>query len=397
MTLRALATPYEGTTPALEAYDVIVAGHLCLDLFPDLSGVDPAMLGRPGTLAEAGPLSVATGGAVSNTGLALARLGARVGLMATVGDDAIGTMTKAYLDARDPRLTRLVSVRRGLASSYSVVLAPGGRDRSFLHHAGPNATFGVDDVDFRAVGRARMFHLGYPPLMPRLLAQEGEELREIFSRAKNEGAVTSMDMVVPDPGGPSGAADWDALLARVLPSVDVFIPSLDEALFMLRRSDFEAWRGDALARIDRAYLASLCGELLDRGAVIAGLKLGEAGLYLRTASETSLRRLERLPLDATAWARHESWQPAYEVEVAGTTGAGDSAYAGFLAGMLRGLPPYACAQMACAVGACNVEKVDATSGVRTWQETVARIEARWPARPLPHFSKERADAGSFFQ
>lgn len=40
-------------------------------------------------------------------------------------------------------------------------------------------------------------------------------------------------------------------------------------------------------------------------------------------------------------------------------GAGDAAYAGLLAAMLRGLPPQAAAEMACAVGACCVEAPDA--------------------------------------
>jgi hypothetical protein len=34
--------------------------------------------------------------------------------------------------------------------------------------------------------------------------------------------------------------------------------------------------------------------------------------------------------------------------------------------------------IAAAVGACNVEAADALSGVRSWEETLSRLEADWP-------------------
>ena len=39
-------------------------------------------------------------------------------------------------------------------------------------------------------------------------------------------------------------------------------------------------------------------------------------------------------------------------------------------------------QAACAVGACNVEAVDALSGIRSWPETIERISAGWPRLPV---------------
>ena len=59
------------------SFDAVVAGHL-LDVHPDLSGAERLPFERifiPGHLIEAGPVSYSTGGAVSNTGLALKRLG----------------------------------------------------------------------------------------------------------------------------------------------------------------------------------------------------------------------------------------------------------------------------------------------------------------------------------
>jgi hypothetical protein len=53
--------------------DVMVAGHICLDVHPDLSGAgrkpfEDSFL--PGRLIASGPVSYSSGGTVANTGLA---------------------------------------------------------------------------------------------------------------------------------------------------------------------------------------------------------------------------------------------------------------------------------------------------------------------------------------
>lgn len=357
--------------------EIIVSGHLCLDLIPDMPSVPLPALASPGRLFEVGALSISTGGAVSNTGLALHRLGADVQLLATVGDDLLGRVIVAFLKDRNPALTEHIRVQAGRDSSYSVLLSPGGADRIVLHCTGTNDVFSADDIDYAAVGRARVFHLGYPPLLPRLIVDDGRGLATVYQRAKAAGAVTSLDMALPDPNRLSGQVDWRAILARTLPHTDVFIPSIEEILFMLRRADYDAWGLEVIRRLDRAYLHALAGELLAMGAVIAGFKLGTHGLYLRAGDADRLARLNPLNLDATAWADGEWYHPTYAVQVAGTTGAGDSAYAGFLMALLRGRPPADCVRWACAVGACNVEVADATGGIRSWAETEARMAAGW--------------------
>ncbi|MEO8613419.1 MAG: PfkB family carbohydrate kinase, partial [Chloroflexota bacterium] len=203
----------------------------------------------------------------------------------------------------------------------------------------------------------------------------------ILERAKSSGAVTSVDMTLPDAQRPSGQADWRTIFVRTLPYTDIFIPSIEEALYCLRRADFDAWEGKVLEHITAAYLSDLADELIGMGGVIVGFKLGHLGLYVKTASAEPFERLQRLHLNAADWAGKTVWSPAFQVEVAGTTGAGDAAYAGFLAGLVRGMSLADAVRWACAVGACNVEAADATSGVRSWAETQARLDAGWPTRP----------------
>ena len=202
------------------------------------------------------------------------------------------------------------------------------------------------------------------------------------------GAATALDMSMPDQDGPSGQIDWRPVLTNTLPYVDIFLPSIDEIVFMLRRADYDAWDGAVHDHVDAAYLADLADELLAMGTVIAGFKLGDRGAYLHTASDpAAYARLDRLNLAAAAWTGQRVYQPVFAVEVAGTTGAGDATYAGLLAALLRGLTPVEALRWACAVGACNVETVDATSGIQSWAATEARLDAGWPVsdRRVPGF------------
>lgn len=366
---------FSSTTPLPEAdrpIDVIVCGHLCIDLIPAMSQIEPQQLAEAGRLFEVGPAQISTGGAVSNTGLALHRLGVKVKLMSTVGGDLIGGLIVAALQQRDLALTEHILLRPDLPSSYTVILSPALRDRTFLHCTGTNAAYGVNDIDFATVACAKHFHLGYPTLLPRLSANDGEELSAVFQRAKQAGAQTSLDLTMPDVNGSSGRLNWRSILLNTLPYVDIFLPSIEEILYMLRRADFDAWQDGVLKHLSRAYLHDLAHELLHMGVKIAGFKLSELGIYLRTSDDPAL---------PTAWRGVEAWSPAFQVTLAGTTGAGDAAYAGFLAAHQKGFSAAACLTWACAVGACCVEAPDATSGIRSWAATEARLNAGWAVRP----------------
>jgi sugar/nucleoside kinase (ribokinase family) len=88
------------------------------------------------------------------------------------------------------------------------------------------------------------------------------------------------------------------------------------------------------------------------------------------------------PSNSDTWASKELWAPCFKVKVAGTTGSGDATIAGFLAGLLRDLSIEESLQLAAAVGACNVEVVDALSGIRSWKTTRARLAAGWEQHAL---------------
>ena len=109
--------------------------------------------------------------------------------------------------------------------------------------------------------------------MRRLCADDGLELERIMRAAGQAGLATSLDTAEPDHR--IGEVDWHRLLARVLPHVDVFMPSLGEIEAMLGTP--RPW--DGVNHPDVAWVRLLAESVLGLGAGIFGLKLGRFGLY----------------------------------------------------------------------------------------------------------------------
>jgi sugar/nucleoside kinase (ribokinase family) len=370
-----------------EPFSAVVAGHICLDITPEIIDAEhERFLTRlePGRLVEIGPAAFSTGGPVSNTGLALHKLGVPTRLMGKIGADSFGRIIREIVSGVSPELARGMILNNASSTSYSLIISPPGVDRIFLHSPGANHTFCAADVDYELAAVADVFHFGYPPVMRRMYENGGMELTEMFQRVKAAGVLTSLDMAFPDPSSPAGKTDWRAIFQAVLPSVDIFLPSIEELLFCLDRPLYNRLAGrdgKLLERVTPALLHDVSAELLAMGVKIVVLKLGERGFYLRTADADAIHGLGH-GIDGDAWGRRELWAPCFQVNVVGTTGSGDATIAGFLAALLRGLPPIESVTMAVAVGACNVEASDALSGLRSWDETRARIASGWPHRTL---------------
>ena len=94
-------------------------------------------------------------------------------------------------------------------------------------------------------------------------------------------------------------------MTRVLPHVDIFVPSIEELLFMLDRPGFESLAGPA-AESDHPgrHLRASCapgGRAQAAGVSAILIKLGDRGAYLRTGA----RGLAGL----TGWADRELYTP----------------------------------------------------------------------------------------
>jgi len=373
-----------------QALQVVVAGHICFDVIPAFRGTQKTEISElfvPGKLLNMGGVKISTGGPVSNTGLGLSMLGINTRLMGKIGDDFFGEGVLELLRQRGAADGMIVV--NGEETSYTIVIVPPGLDRIFLHNPGANNTFGADDIDYDLVQQAKLFHLGYPPLMKRLFANDGEQLIAIFKRVKALGVTTSLDMSLPDPASESGQVNWEKVLTGLLPYVDIYLPSVEETMFMIQRDALsqlhdKAHGGDPLLNLDMNVLPALGARLLAMGTKIAVLKAGLRGYYIRTADAGALASMgTALPTTVDNWANKELIEEGYNVPVAAATGSGDSSIAGFLAAYLNGLSIEQAIRTACVVGAQNVQVFDAVSGIKGWDETMVMAAGNMPKHKFP--------------
>lgn len=221
---------------------IVVAGHISVDITPVFQGSKKKSISQvlcPGKLIRTGEAVVYTGGVVSNTGLALHKMGANVRLAGKIGKDALGEMMLAMMKQHGTEKDLIID--ENADTSYTVVIAPPGIDRIFLHGPGANDTFVADDLSDDLIDGAALVHFGYPPLMRKMYENDGAELVKLCNKVHAKGAAMSLDLAAVDPESPEGLVDWREFLSNVLPHVDFFVPSIEELCFMLDRPRYDEW------------------------------------------------------------------------------------------------------------------------------------------------------------
>src|SRR5215469_741713 len=269
---------------------ITVAGTLVADLV-----VGP-IRGWPsvGKSADVDYIDIVPGGAVANTGMALARLGIPVSAWAAVGEDNLGTILKDFIGRWATRnAVKVIPSRRTTAS---IVAISESRDRSFLTAAGAcdQFQFTVEELETEVSSGSRALHIGYAMLLPGL---DGDPLKKVMHEASRLGVLTSLDVTYYD------NRPWSDLL-KLMPEIDVFCPSLNEARLITGESN-------------PAKAARVLVEAGVRNFV--AVTNGEHGVLIEVVGEG------------------QEFIPARPVHVINTTGAGDAFIAGVLAAWHRGL------------------------------------------------------------
>jgi len=280
-----------------------------------------------GTLAAVERMELHVGGCAANTSLALAKLGVETAILGKIGDDGFGQFLAATLERHGVGTHGLVR-DDAEATSATMVAVDGAGERTFLHYPGANAVFAARDVFWPEIEAAPILHVAGPFLMPRYM---GADNAAVLKQARALGKTTTLDTVWDATGR------WMSVLAPCLPFLDYLMPSWEEARLLTGRETPE----------------DIAQVFLDAGVGAVGLKLGAAGAYLRTAGGDELR------------------VPPFPVEAVDALGAGDCWAAGFLCGLARGWDLERTARFANAAGACAVQALGATTGIRSFEATYA--------------------------
>lgn len=373
--------------------DIVIAGHLCLDLIPAFSveekqdNITGILL--PGKMIDMGKCVVVGGGPVTNAGVSIRRLGAKVELIGKAGNDDFGKLIFRWYEEHEGHFEGLRMVP-GESTSYTVAICIPGVDRFYLHHCGANDTFGFDDVDFDIVERGRLMLFGYPPWMKHIYENTGVELTRILSETRQRGVTTALDLSIPDIEGYAGAQPWRTILEHWIPLTDIMVPSAEEIYLFLKKDEFLARKREVgehdtvLDHMTVPEITALADEMIAMGTAVAMVKCGHRGLYIRTAGKDRIAAMgAALPPDPDRWADREIWSPVYEEErFVGALGSGDSAIAGFLAALVKGHTVESCMRYANAAGSMNVTVPDGLTWNKGFDDLTRRLEAGWKTKPM---------------
>lgn len=363
---------------------IVVAGHLCVDVtpkfLPNQKSENISDILKPGKLLNVGGATISVGGAVANTGLALKKFGSDVILLGKIADDEFGNIVKRTFQEHDA--DRNLIYADGESTSYTMVLAPPGIDRIFLHHMGTNATFCSDDLDYGLIKTAAHFHFGYPPLMRNMYIDDAAELVKIFQNVKAAGLTTSLDMAAVEDGSEAAAQDWKKIIQKILPYVDFFVPSIEELGYMMDKSVYYEWNtrakgADITSVLDiQKDVAPLADTLIEWGAKCVLIKCGASGMYLRTAPSQTMAQIAPRFAD---WGDIRIFEKSYVPDrILSGTGAGDTSIAAFLKAAIDGFSYERALQLAAAAGASCITEYDTLSGLKSFDEMISRIDSGWP-------------------
>jgi sugar/nucleoside kinase (ribokinase family) len=308
-------------------YDVSVIGLYILDV-----------LGRPVTAIPAGggvefieEIRLTVAGTAGGTVVDTAKLGLRSLAVGAVGEDekadfVLATLRKFGVDVS--AMQRLP----GLPTSATILNVRPNGERPALHVRGASDAFDVPPALYDQVFDAPIVHLGGTGLLRRL---DGEPSRVLLAEAKRRGRTVTFDLL-------GAKAEQFRLVEPLLPFIDYFMPSIEEASAMAGFAD----PGDCA----RFYL--------DRGTTCCVFTLGSEGAYYAHRDGTRLH------------------VPAYPITVVDTTGCGDAFDAGFIAALHKGMDPEESLFFAQAAAALVAGGLGSDAGIVSFDETVAWMRDR---------------------
>ncbi len=297
----------------MKTRDISIVGEINLDLI--MYGLPEVMAPERELLGTDFRITLGSSSAILAHNLAV--LGATVGFVTLVGEDALGKVALERLAESGVDLSH-VRVHPGGTGTGVTLLLPHGSQRHILTYPGTMAKFSLRDIDVDYLKGARHFHLSSLFLLPSL----APDLPALFRELKSAGMTISLD-TNDDPSN-----QWGGVLPELLDYVDLLLPNESEACRMANKATLREAIDELARRVP--WVAVKCGPL---GSIVStgGEIFSEAGVSVQ-------------PVD--------------------TIGAGDSFNAGFLLAWLKGRPPAQCAHAGNVFGAFSTLRAGGTEAFR---------------------------------
>lgn len=312
--------------------EIVCVGILCADALAKPVSALP----EKGRLQLLDELQLQVGGCAANTAIGLAKLGVDAAIIGKTGHDGFGEFIRSSLKLQGVDINQL-RVDHSAQTSASVVTISNDGERSILHCLGANAKFGFDDICLETVRNAKILFIAGTFLMPEF---DGDGMIKLLKEVKNNGVLCCLDTAWDSTG------QWMNKIGGVLPYLDWFMPSLEEARELAGK--------DSPSEIAEVFMK--------KGVKNVVIKLGADGCYV-------------CPRNGMCFT-----VPAYKVSrVVDTSGAGDAFCAGFLAGLLNKWDLKQCAELANAVAAHCVMSIGTTTGIKSMSSIIQFVAENKPA------------------
>src|SRR5260221_1794697 len=305
-------------------YDVSVIGLYILDV-----------LGRPvvripdrGNIDFIEEIRLTVAGTAGGTVVDTAKLGLKSLAVGAVGDDekadwVLLTLKKHGIDVS--AMQRL----KGVPTSATILNVRPNGDRPALHVRGASDHFDVPASIYDQVFDAPIIHLGGTGLLKRL---DGPASVTLLKEAKKRGRTVTFDLI-------AASASTIAIVEPLLPYIDYFMPSIEEARDMSGRSSVED-----------------CAQFyLDRGAQRCVFTLGGKGAYYSHKDGTRLK------------------SKAYDIKVVDTTGCGDAFDAWFIAALHHKIDRETSLRFAQASAGLVATGLGSDAGIVSFEDTLAKM------------------------
>lgn len=304
-------------------YDVTCVGILVADAIARTVNNLP----DKGKLDLVDKIELYTGGCAASSAIDMAKLGLNVAIIGKIGNDGFGKFMAASLKDEKVNIDGL-NIDDNVSTSSSVVTVDSNGERSFLHCLGANAEFTNNDINIDIIKNSKIVFIAGTMLMPKF---DGEECADFLKKAKELGCYTVLDTAWDSKGR------WMNILKPCMKYIDLFIPSIEEAIMLSGKEQPE----------------EIADLFLSMGVKTAVIKLGKKGCFIKDSSGVKYLL------------------PTYtKIKAVDTTGAGDSFVAGFLTGITKGLSLLECGKLANAVGTHCVMAAGASTGIKSYDETV---------------------------
>ena len=301
--------------------DITILGRIGYDLYSEEPNVPLPQVRR---------FSRYLGGSSANMAVGLARLGASVGIVASLGNDSLSEYLIHFLQSEKVDTSHVQTAPGYLPSLCLTEVSPPDHFPQVFYRRDPVDTrLDATAEDMSYIASSRMFITNGTSLCA---SPSRESTYRALERARAGGSRVVLDV---DYRAMSWKSPDEAGLAvrLALPFVDVLIGNELELTIVARVSGLD----EATQKLRQARVPMLVSKLGDKGTRVW---TGEAPVFLAP----------------------------YSVPVVSTIGAGDGFASGFLYGLLRGLPVIECLHYGNAAAAIVVSRLSCSEAMPTLPE-----------------------------